>query len=162
MKEVDRFYDENVDDENLHHVKNMKWLKNDLMIFINKLRSIKGEESRELMNGMQDYITANIDPNDFDYLNEFDSLKYKYLMSDDFDSLVELLNFQYDTLKVTKVYQKNSHVMFDADERLFGKSPLCIDRYVREANHFKFIQGVEFKSQNIEIRGFSVAIHAGF
>ena len=156
MGEVDRFFNENVRDESLHHVKNMKWLKNDLMIFINKLRSVNGEESRELMNGMQDYIRDNIDQGDFDYLNEFDSLKYKYLMSDDFDRLVELLNFQYDTLKVTKVYQKNSHVMFDCDERLFGKSPFCIDRYVREANHFKYIQGVNFTINNLEIRGFSV------
>lgn len=156
MGEVDRFFDENVDDEKLHHVKNMKWLKNDLMIFINRMRSIDEHESGELMKFLQRYVEENIDPEDFGHLNEFDSLKYEYLMNDDFDKLVGLLNFQYEQLKVTKVYQKNSHVMFDADKDLLKKSPFCIDRYIREANNVKYIQGVDFGKQNIEIRGFSV------
>ena len=156
MKEVDRFYDENVDDGNLHHVKNMKWLKNDLLIFINKLRSVNENDSRELMKGMQDYIRESINPDDFKYLNEFDKLKYEYLMKDDFKSLVELLNFQHDRLKVTKVYKKNSHVMFDADEKLFKKSPFYIDQFIRESNYFKYIQSADFRDEQIEVRGFCV------
>ena len=156
MGEVDKFYKENVDDENLHHVKNMKWLKNDLMIFINKLKSVVEEESRELMKGMQNYIKENINPDDFNYLNEFDKLKYEYLMDDDFEKLVELLNFQHEELKVTKVYQKNSHVMYDADVNLFKKSPFYIDQFIRESPNFKYIQSVKYGKDAIEIRGFSV------
>ena len=157
MGEVDRFYRENVTDENLHHVKKMKWLKNDLMIFINKLRSVDAEESRELMRQMQEYVTDNIDPDDFSYLNEFDRLKYEYLMNNDFDRLVGLLNFQHNQLKVTKVYQKNGHVMFDAqDTDLLKKSPFHIDQFVRESPNFKYIQGVFYTDDAIEVRGFSV------
>ena len=156
MGEVDKFYKENVDDENLHHVKNMKWLKNDLMIFINKLRSVDEHESHELMKGMQEYVRQNINPDDFTHLNEFDRLKYKYLMDDDFDSLVGVLNFQYEKLKVTKVYQKNSHVMFDGDAELLGQSPFCIDQFVRESSNFKYIQDVSYTTQGIEVRGFCV------
>ncbi|WP_407424502.1 CDP-glycerol glycerophosphotransferase family protein [Methanobrevibacter sp.] len=156
MGEVDRFYRENVDDERLHHVKNMKWLKNDLMIFINKLRSVDENESQELMKGMQEYVRDNINPDDFNYLNEFDSLKYEYLMKGDFTRLVGVLDFQYETMKVTKVYQKNSHVMFDADADIFKKSPFCIDRFIRESPNFKYIQSVQYGEEAIEIRGFSV------
>ena len=156
MGEVDKFYAENVDDENLHHVKNMKWLKNDLMIFINKLKSVTEDESHELMRGMQEYVRDNINPDDFKYLNEFDRLKYEYLMDDDFDRLVGVLTFQHEQLKVTKVYQKNSHVMFDADTDLFRQSPFYIDQFVREAPNFKYIQGVEYADDAIEVRGFCV------
>ena len=157
MGKVDEFFDDNVDDEHLHHVKAMKWLKNDLMIFINKLRSVDEQESKELMKGMRDYIKDNINPEDFKYLNEFDALKYEYLMKDDFESLVELLNFQYDRLKVTKVYQKNSHVVFDAENReLLKRSPFCIDQFIRESPYFKYIQSVEYGDDSIEVRGFCV------
>ena len=157
MGEVDRFYKENVTDENLHHVKNMKWLKNDLMIFINKLKSVDEDESKELMKGMQEYVKNYINPDDLNYLNEFDRLKYEYLMDDDFDRLVELLNFQHDQLKVTKVYQKNGHVMFDAENTdILKKSPFYIDQVVREAPNFKYIQGVFYTDDSIEVRGFSV------
>ncbi|WP_405303916.1 CDP-glycerol glycerophosphotransferase family protein [Methanobrevibacter sp.] len=156
MRQVDRFYDENVNDAKLHHVKNMKWLKNDLLIFVNKLRSVNEKDSRELMKGMQDYISESINPDDFEYLNEFDKLKYEYLMKDDFKSLVDLLNFQHEKLKVTKVYKKNSHVMFDADEKLFKRSPFYIDQFVRESNNFKYIQSADFCDDRIEVRGFCV------
>ena len=156
MGEVDRFFDENVDDENLHHVKNMKWLKNDLMIFINKLTRADEHEARLLMEGMQKYIKSSINPADFKYLNEFDSLKYEYLMNDDYGKLVKLLNFQQDKLKVTKVYQKNSHVMFDADKDIFKKSPFRIDQFIRESTNYKYIQSVKYTENNIEVRGFCV------
>ena len=156
MGKVDEFFKENVEDENLCHVKNMKWLKNDLMIFINRLKSVSKEESGELVKGMQDYINENINPDDFKYLNEFDRLKYEYLMDNDFEKLVELLDFLTDRLKVTKVYQKSSHLMFDADEKIFKSSPFVIDQYVRELSNFKYIQSVEFHDRDIQIRGFSV------
>ena len=96
MSKVDEFFNENVNDEKLHHVKNMKWLKIDLMIFINKLKSVKKEESHELMRLVREYVKTNVNPDDFKYLNEFEKLRYEYLMNNDFDMLVELLNFESD------------------------------------------------------------------
>lgn len=157
MSMVDEFYDENVKDKNLHDVKNLKWLKNDLMIFIHKLKSVDKKDADEIMTRVRDYILNNID---FEYyiddLNEFERLRYEYLLDGDFDKLVELLNFETYQLKVTKVYQKNAHVMFDADEKLFKKTPFTIDKYIHECVNMKYIQNVDFKNDSIEIKGFTV------
>ena len=154
MGKVDEFYRKNVDDEKLHHVKTMKWLRNDLMIFINKIKSSNESESLMLMEGLRDYITNNINPDDFKYLNEFNRLKYEYLMENNFKKLFDLLTFQFETLKVTKVYKKGPHVMFDCDESIFKKSPFCIDQYIRESDNFKYIDNADFGDENIEITGF--------
>ncbi|WP_297824837.1 bifunctional glycosyltransferase family 2 protein/CDP-glycerol:glycerophosphate glycerophosphotransferase [uncultured Methanobrevibacter sp.] len=156
MRMVDKFFDENVADEHLHHVKTMKWLKIDLKIFINKLKSLREDESQEIIRMLQEYINENIDRKEFQNLNEFDELEYEYLMEGDFKKLYDVLNFEFDTLKVTKVYQKGGHVMFDADKNLFKKSPFTIDRYVRENVNFKYLQEVKFGEENVEIRGFCV------
>ena len=156
MRMVDKFFDENVADEHLHHVKTMKWLKIDLKIFINKLKSLREDESQEIIRMLQEYINENIDRKEFQNLNEFDELEYEYLMEGDFKKLYDVLNFEFDTLKVTKVYQKGGHVMFDADKNLFKKSPFTIDRYVRENVNFKYLQEVKFGEENVEIKGFCV------
>ena len=156
MGKVDEFFDENVDDESLHHVKTMKWLKIDLKIFINKLKSLSEDEADEIISLLQNYINENIDRSEFENLNEFDQLEYEYLMDGDFRKLYDVLNFEYDTLKVTKVYQKGSHVMFDADKELFKKSPFIIDKYVRGNVNFKYLQDVKFAEDNVEIKGFCV------
>ena len=156
MRMVDEFYDKNVDDERLHHTKTMKWLKIDLKIFINKLKSVSEEESEEIISLLQEYINESIDKSEFENLNEFEQLEYEYLTDGNFKKLFDLLNFQYETLKLTKVYSKNSHVMFDCDKELFKKSPFIIDRYIRDGNNFKYLQSVNFKDDSAEIRGFTV------
>ena len=156
MSRVDKFFSENVDDDNLHRVKNIKWLNIDLMIFVNSLRRLDKDESHEIMGMLNEYIKSNIPDDCFKLLNELNKLKYEYLLDDNFEKLVDLLEFEYEKLKVTKVYKKGSHVMFDADEKIFHKSPFYIDQYVRESNCFKYIQSAVFFDENIEIKGFCV------
>ena len=156
MREIDDFFDKNVDDEKLLHVKKIKWLKFDLMIFINKLKSISEDESEEIISMLKEYFNNNFSHEDLKILNEFNKLKYEYLLGDEFKKLVDLLNFQTETLNVTKVYKKDNHVMFDADDRIFKKSPFYIDQFIRESPSFKFIQSADFCKDDIEIKGFCV------
>ncbi|WP_407454507.1 CDP-glycerol glycerophosphotransferase family protein [Methanobrevibacter sp.] len=157
MSKVDEFYRENVTDEKLIHVKNMKWLKNDLMIFIHKLRRADSNEASEIMQEVKKYVEDNIDlESNLKYLNEFERLRYEYLMNDDYEKLVDLLNFESEKLKITKVYPRGSHVMFNADKEIFKTSPFHIDKYVREANNMKYIQGVDLSDDDIQVRGFTV------
>lgn len=151
---VDKFFDENVDDERLHHVKTMKWLKTDLLIFIRKLRSMDKEQGYKIMSLIRDYIQNNIDTDEFKYLNEYERLKYEYLMNDEFDKIVSILNFKAENIKETKVYQKNGHIMFNADKEVFKQSPFYIDRYIREKYNRKYIQDIEIRDDGFLIRGF--------
>jgi CDP-glycerol glycerophosphotransferase len=121
------------------------------------LRSIEKEDAGEIMSTVRDYVKNNIDPSELEDLNEFEQLRYKYLLEDDFDKLVEVLTFESRTFSRTKVYRKGEHVMFDAaDKELFGTSPFHIDEYVRNYPNIKYIQSVEFKEEHMEVRGFSL------
>ena len=153
---VDEFYRENVKEEHLHRTKTIKWLNIDLMIFIDKLKSVTEEESHEITSMLRDYISENINPDDFECLNEMNRLKYEYLMENDFNKLVEVLNFLRSELKLTKVYKKGGHVMFDADKEIFKTSPFIIDQFIREKNNYKYLQEVKLNEKDIEVKGFSV------
>ena len=156
MSLVDEFFKENVNDEELIRTKDAKWLKIDLMIFIDKLKSVTEEESKETIDILCEYIDNNINPESFDYLNELEELKYKYLLDKDFKKLVDFLNFESYDLKNKELYLKDSHIMRDCDEDLVEFDSLCLDKYVREGMIIKYLQSVDYRKEGIEVKGFII------
>lgn len=156
MGMVDEFYEDNVDDPLLNQVKSIKWLKIDLMIFINKLKSISKDDSKDIIKIISDYIHNNINLDDLKYLNEIERLKYEYLLDNDYDSLVKLLNFEFEDLKFTKVYSKNSHLMMDGDKEIFKDSSFFIDKYIEDSKQINYIQKVALKSDQLIVKGFTL------
>lgn len=154
MSLVDDFFKENVNDETLIHTKEAKWLKIDLMIFIDKFKSISEEESGELMDILCEYINNNINPESFKYLNEVEELKYKYLLEKDFKNLVNLLNFDTYELKNKDLYLKDSHIMADCNDDMVDFDSLCLDKYVKDGKLEKYIVSVDYRKEAIEIKGF--------
>lgn len=157
MGKVDEFFKENVKDPEMHRIKDIKWLEIDLMLFVEKLNSVAKEDSTELIKGMQEYISNNIDPECFKYLNEFDSLKYEYLMNNDFERLVKLINFEKDDMKTTKVFEENSHIMIEGDKDFLKESPFCIDKFIREyKKKVRYLQDVKYRKDHIMVQGFTI------
>ena len=157
MGKVDEFFKENVEDPKMHIVKDVKWLTVDLMLFVEKLNSMVEEDSVEIISTMKEYIKSSINPECFEYLNEFDQLKYEYLMNDEFDRLVKLINFEKDDLRTAKAFMDNSHIMIEGDEEALKQSPFCIDKYVRENNkRVRFLQNVKFRKDFIQVDGLTV------
>lgn len=157
MRMVDDFFKENVSEKHLFETKLTKWLEIDLKMYVDSLNKLSEEESREYRNLLINYIKENdLDFNKLDYLNEIDRLKYEYLLNDEFDKLVGLINFERNDLKFTKVYSQNNHLMIDVDERIFKTSPFCIDKYIRNGYEVKFIQKVALKKNKLSVRGFFV------
>lgn len=156
MSLVDDFFKENVSEENLIQTKDSKWLKIDLMIFIDKLKSVTEEESQETIDILCEYIDNNINPKSFEYLNEVEELKYKYLFERDFKKLVNFLNFETYKLKFKNLHMTDSHIMRDCSDDNIGINSLCLDKYVREGTLVKYLQTVSYGKEGIEVKGFMV------
>jgi len=156
MRMVDDFYNENVDEKDLHFTKTIKWLTIDLKMYIDSLIKQTEDESIHFRNLLIDYINERIDLNDLNYLNEIDKLKYEYLLNDEFDKLVKLINFEKNDFKFTEVYSMNSHLVMDVDENVFGTSPFIVDQYVKEGYKRNNIQKVALKKDELVVKAFTI------
>ena len=156
MGMVDDFFKENVSEKHLFETKLIKWLDIDLMMYVDSLSKLSEEEYREYRNLLVDYIKENIDSEKINHLNEINRLKYEYLLNDEFEKLVDLINFEKNDLKFTNVYSKDNHLMIDVDEKIFKTSPFCIDNYIREGYERKIIQKVSLKKNNLSVKSFFI------
>lgn len=156
MSLVDEFFKENVENDELHRQKNNKWLKLDLMIFIDKLNTISKDDSRQIIDILCDYIKNNIDSNDFKFLDEISSLKYEYLLNDDYDNLLNLLNFEFEDLEDSPVYIKDSKLVVECGEDVSEDGYLVIDEYIKDLQRISYLTNVAFKNKFIEIEGFAI------
>lgn len=152
---VDEFFDENVSDEKLILAKDLKWLKVDLMIFIDKLISVSKEDSGEIIAILQDFIENNMDLTNLVYLDEITKLKYEYLMNNDYSRFIELLNFEFEELESSNVYLKDSYMVVDCDKKISDTGYLAVDNYIKEMKPVDSLLDVSFKKKGLEIKGFA-------
>lgn len=156
MDLVDDFFEKNVFDDEVILAKDIKWINNDLMIFINILKKMSKEESEPIMNILCDYIHRKVNFDNFKYLNEIQKLKYKYLLDGDYTRLINLLNFELEDLQKSKVYSKDSHWVIDCDEEISKKGYLIMDDYFKEIRKRTYLKEVSFKKKHLEIQGFAI------
>lgn len=156
MKSIDEFFKENAADEQLSKEKDIKWLKHDLMIFINKFKSMDEEEAQPFIELMKDYINT-LNESALDSLNEFEQLKYEYLINEEFEKLVELLHFEHSLSKSSDVFAKDNHVFVEGDKDLLKNSTFCIDRYIEEFKYkIRNLLDVSYKKDFIQVKGFTI------
>ena len=156
MSKVDEFFEKNVKEKELFRTKAIKWLKIDLMIFINKLKSVDEEGAKTIMDIVCNYIEKNIDKDSFKYLNEFEELKYEYLLAKNFDKLIQLLNYEFEDLKNEKIYEKDSHLLFNSNPDVFKGKTFSVDRYIREGKKIRYLTSVSLEKKHIAVSGFTV------
>lgn len=156
MRLVDEFFKKNVTDPNLHDVKNLKWLQIDLMIFVNKLKSMTQESSQELVEVLSKYIRENIPASVFDDLNELQRLKYETLLAGDFDNLIHIMNFEYENLKNAALITRDNKIAIACDKDIFGTPALTIDKLIKSASPTRYIQGVVFEKKHLTVTGFAL------
>lgn len=153
---VDEFFEKNVTDPVLWKTKTLKYLKVDLMIFVNKLKSVQEESAYLIMDALNKYIDEHIDKSLIDELNEFEQLKYKYLMDNDFNKLLDVMNFEYSDASSTVVKQKGDHFYMDVPSNVFGTSSLCVDKFLLDGNIYRIIEEVKITKKNFKINGFAL------
>lgn len=153
LQSLDDYFEANMENELLNETRIEKRVSYDLPTFINKIRDINEEDSKKYMAILNDYVKSNVNVDDFKYLDEFDKLKYEYLSDNDYEKLMDLLNFQYDELMTANMHLEDSHVMMDVNEEIFKKSPICIDRFIERQRKKSYIQKVKFRRNDILIKG---------
>lgn len=156
MKSIDGYFNDNVSQDDLKDAKNVKWLKLDLMLFINRLARVGEDDARTIMGIICDYIELNIDERYFDCLNEIERLKYTFLLKGDFERLLRLINFESRELPHLKAYRKDARLMVDVEKSLVEESSLMLNDYVRENFKRNYIQKMRFKKDRFILRGFTV------
>ena len=156
MKMVDEFFDKNVTEKELFKTKNTKWLRIDLMIFINKLVSISTPEAEQSMNALLEYVEKNFDQSDFESLNEFERLKYEYLLDHDLKRLVDELTFELEELKTSEIYYQNSHLMMDLDEETLNRPSICIDKFIKDERKISYLTKVSLDKNKLTVEGFTI------
>ena len=149
MKSIDEYFKANVTQNDLIDAKNIKWLKLDLMLFINKMTSVKRDEANELIDILCNYINTNIDKRYFEYLNEIDKLKYEFLLDKDFDNLIKLITFQVEDLKSQKL--DSTLIIEDVCGRSFP-----ITNYIKESLRINYIQKIRLKKDKLIVKGFTI------
>ena len=153
---VDDFFEKNVFQEELFKIKTKKWLKNDLMIFIDKLKIMSEEESEQYRDILCKYIKSNFSSDDFKVLNEIEKLKYEFLLENNFKKLIKLLNVESENYNSMDISTKNSEIIINNEEELFGASPYKITNYIHEGTKVKYIQKVSLEKNMIIINGFVI------
>lgn len=156
MGMVDDFFKNNVTDKKLFEIKDTKWLKIDLMIFVNKLKSMTEEESTDLIKTLCSYINKNISPSTFDKLNEFENLKYQNLLAGNFNQLLDIMNFEYEQVKKSKLSLINGTIHMACDKDVFGTDSIAVDKFIREGKAIRYIQNVQLEKKQISVTGFTL------
>ncbi len=153
LRSLDDYFKENIENDLLNETRRRKCLSYDLPSLINSIRDLDEDDSKIFMDLLNDYIKTNVDVEDFKCLDEFDKLKYEYLIDNDYEKLMALLNFQSDELSQTRMYLKDSHIMIDVDEAIFKKSSVSIDKFIERQRKTSFIQQVKFRANDILVKG---------
>ena len=118
LRMVDKFFEENVKEQELWDAKYYKWLYIDLMIYVNNCIYLSDNRTLEMMKIIKDYIEETIPLETIDKLPVLYREKYVALMNLDEKRLVKLRQYEVDNYKNLKIVKKGN--------KYIGKFPKAI------------------------------------
>ena len=119
LRMVDRFFDENVKDPELHVAKQKKTLDVDLKIFTNTCDRMSREQAVEMFKEVNAYIDEAIDSDTFRLISILDQQKYEYVRNLDVDSYIRLMEFQKNGYQQMPVTETESGLTVELPNDLF-------------------------------------------
>ena len=114
LKVVDKFFEENVQDETCRYFKYFKWLDLDLKLYINLLNTVDENYINQFIAIVQEYI-KNIPKYVFDDLMAINRIKYYFVEKGDVKSLLQVIDYEKNKIGNLKVCRKG--------DKFFGKFP---------------------------------------
>lgn len=158
LKMVDRFFENNVVENDLKQLKNYRWLSLDFNLFINLLDTVDENYRKKFMEELQPYINSM--PNEaFRDLSPLDKIKYYYIKQGNMDKLLEIIRYSKKeglnnipiTRKGNKFYAKTS---FDIPEE-----ELELSEHLKKQTINRKINSVSWKGNTLSIRGYAFKRH---
>ncbi|MBE6490801.1 MAG: glycosyltransferase [Methanobrevibacter sp.] len=153
MRAIDEFIKENINDSELQQFNEIKWLKADLMKYIDDLIFLPKKDSKLRLDIIKDFIENYIDLNNIGNLNEIDQQKYNYLLNSEYEKLFDLLRFVNFDLESSNLNTENSSTVVEND--VFTNHSVKIDQFIKEGQLFKSVKKVKIKKGYV-IEGFAL------
>lgn len=119
LKMLDKFFEENVVEQDLIEIKQLKCLEVDLMIFVSLFDKVPVEQARQMMRLIRDYIEVSVDPSIFEKTTLLNRQKYEYLMRDDLEGLISVLEYQKTGYYSAFIKEKDGEFFIDLPDKLF-------------------------------------------
>ena len=152
LKMVDDFFETN----NLNMYKKAfyyKVLETDLMIFINKCRSIEESMSLEFFVVIREYINEKIDKSIFNELSIIDQQKYEYIFCNNLSGLLSVLEFQWPKYYNAFVNEENGKFYVKLPDDIFTIENRDITQELKNIDPFKTVNDIKFEEEKITILG---------
>lgn len=123
MRMLDKFFDENVKEKELHIEKQLKALRVDLIIFVKECitPSVGEEQGKIIMGLISDYIKEAVSDEAFNKLSEIEQIMYKTVMAGDYEKLCELVLFRSKSLTRLPITEEDGKLYISVSEEIFGK-----------------------------------------
>ena len=117
---VDKFFDKNVNDDDIKKVKWYKWLTIDVPIFLNQCLMVSDEQLDVFIDIIEGYLTNSVPKEIFSEIPVFYKLKYEAVHKKDKALLRRVRRFELDYFYSIKTCNKGS--------RIIGRLPLDISK----------------------------------
>ncbi|WP_146102820.1 bifunctional glycosyltransferase/CDP-glycerol:glycerophosphate glycerophosphotransferase [Pradoshia eiseniae] len=114
VKMVDSFFKGQEIDKELKIEKDYKVLNVDILLYLNSLDEVDEEYKQIFIQSVSDYL-GKVDPTALERLNAIDRLKYHLIKEKNLEQLLEVLRFQKEELRKTKIFRDR--------DRYYGNYP---------------------------------------
>lgn len=153
MKMLDEFFDKNVSEENLKKLQKAKHLEIDLSIFIYQCVKVSVERAEKILSIIRDYINSSVDESVFESLAIINQQKYRYIMDNNLNALIKLLDYEKNGYYAAPVNEKDSEFYIDLPDDLFT---------INKRNVTDDLRNIEPNNaiDNVIVKGGSISIYA--
>lgn len=154
LKMLDAFFSENNIERRHCLFKQKKTLEIDLMIFVNKCKSIPEAAGRQMLEVINTYIQEAIEDCVFDMLPIIARQKYTYVREYNVEKLIELLQYQDKDYYNAKIEEKTDRFVVTLPDNLFPVKSADITDELSGYEPKKGITSIKVKSGKYIITGY--------
>lgn len=151
LQMVDEFFKANVKNDKLTEEKNLKALEIDLMIFVNNCNVILKEQAFEIFEVIQNYIKTNITPDIFDKLSVIHKQKYQFVMNNDLDGLIKVLENQNHDYYNAPIEEKKGKFYIDCSDDIFPIKDRDVTTELQKLVPKKYINDVTVNKSSFNV-----------
>ena len=119
---LDKFFEENVKEKELHFAKDLKTLRVDLLIFVKECACVSQEQAKQRMQLIREYVSKHICKEAFDMLSYVEQYLYKCILNDDFENLYKAAMYRLQAIEKLPISEESGRFYASLPEDIFKQS----------------------------------------
>lgn len=152
LRDLDKMYAEEVNDENILFEKQIKALRIDLKIYAHACIDMERSKAEIYMREMSSYIRENISDEAMQMINLVDRAMYEAMLQGDLDRFISLADFGKNKTKECLIVEKDGVVYKKVPVDLFGTDLLDNTVSTKTRNPSVRVLGVEYREGKVRFR----------